>query len=70
MTFEWTTLNNVPFEVVDRFDCGEATFNDFLKTQAKDWMTKGYAITYVAVDKQELGAQNVPRAENIWLCSS
>ena len=61
MTLEWTTLNNVPFEIVERFDCGDTVFNDFLKTQAKDWMTKGYAITYVAVDKQELDTQNVQR---------
>ena len=53
MIFEWTSLNNVTSDIVDKFDCGEETFNDFLKEQAKTWMSEGYAVTYVAVDKNE-----------------
>ncbi|MBP3195651.1 MAG: hypothetical protein J6N21_01425 [Butyrivibrio sp.] len=56
MIFEWTSLNNVTSDIVDKFDCGEETFNDFLKEQAKTWMSEGYAVTYVAVDKNELEA--------------
>ena len=39
MIFEWTSLNNVTSDIVDKFDCGEETFNDFLKEQAKTWMS-------------------------------
>ena len=42
MIFEWTSLNNVTSDIVDKFDCGEETFNDFLKEQAKTWMSEGY----------------------------
>lgn len=38
MIFEWTSLNNVTSDIVDRFDCGEETINDFLKEQAKTWI--------------------------------
>ena len=61
MIFEWTSLNNVTSDIVDKFDCGEETFNVFLKEQAKTWMSEGYAVTYVAVDKNELEAGNVQR---------
>lgn len=61
MIFEWTSLNNVTSDIVDKFDCGEENFNDFLKEQAKTWMSEGYAVTYVAVDKNELEAGNVQR---------
>ena len=54
-------MNNVTSDIVDKFDCGEETFNDFLKEQAKTWMSEGYAVTYVAVDKNELEAGNVQR---------
>ena len=61
MIFEWTSLSNVPSDVVDKFDCGEEVFNDFLKLQAKNWMAEGYAVTYVAVDKNELESGNIRR---------
>lgn len=61
MIFEWTSLSNVPSDVVDRFDCGEEVFNDFLKSHAKTWMSEGYAVTYVAVDKNALESGDVHR---------
>lgn len=61
MTFEWTLLNNVPDDVLFKFDCGDEKFNDFLKNQANEWMSNGYAVTYVAVDGTELKNGNVQR---------
>ena len=61
MIFEWTSLNNITSDVVSKFDCGEEVFNDFLREQAKTWMSEGYAVTYVAVDKNELENKNVNR---------
>lgn len=53
MIFEWVNLKEVPQEIVAKFDCGEESFNYFLKEKATDWATNGYAVTYVAVDGDE-----------------
>ncbi len=53
MIFEWTSLSKVASDVLGRFDCGDEVFNDFLKEQAKTWMSEGYAVTYDDDDKNE-----------------
>ncbi len=61
MIFEWTSIKNVPSDVVSQFSCGNEEFDRFLHEQAKTWMSEGYAVTYVAVIKEELENNTVKR---------
>ena len=61
MIFEWTPLEKVTANVVEQFDCGEDEFNYFLKNQANEWASKGYAVTYVAVDEEQSNDGKIQR---------
>ena len=61
MIFEWIPLSKASSADVIKFDCGNDVFNDFLKDKALNWMSEGYAVTYVAVDKTEFENNNIQR---------
>ena len=51
--FCWVALDQVPYEIIQEFDCGNEEFNNFLKDRAQDWETIGEAVTYLIVTEEE-----------------
>ncbi len=47
--FEWVNITCVDKAVLQLFDCGEDTFNEFLTDKAIAWQLSGEATTYVFV---------------------
>ena len=61
MSFEWIPITSELKECINDFDCGEHEFNVFIKEKDLDWMNEGYAVTYVAVDDNEMKNGNINR---------
>lgn len=57
--FSWVKLNEVSDDVLKDFNCGVDAYNLFLHENARSWMTEGYAVTYVAVDEEELKQSSI-----------
>jgi len=61
MEFDWINIESVDDTVIDKFDCGNHAFNDFIQKQAKKWNAAGESVTYVFADIDEIKNHAVTR---------
>ena len=59
MEFDWINIESVDDTVIERFDCGNHAFNDFIHEKAKRWNDAGESVTYVFADAEEIQKHSV-----------
>lgn len=61
MDLIWVRYDEVPYSVIEQFDCGNYSFNMFLYETAQKWQDHGEATTYLLVSSEEYAMQAINR---------
>ncbi len=61
MIFEMINIESIDEAVVQAFDCGNPSFNDFLQNKAKPWNAAGECVTYAFADADEVLRKSITR---------
>lgn len=61
MRFEWINIEQVDDSIINAFESGDSTFDEFLKENAKKWQASSESATYVFADEEEVKNRSVTR---------